>query len=143
MWRLWRPLEVKTMKAMREWGRNALVAAALLGMVTRAGVPQQTTTAPSTTTSPSQNPHDPFNTQAQDEKDRVDMPKDMQQRLLEARQTERQKKIVEDTDKLLALAQALHRDVAKTDKNILSLDVIKRADDIEKLAHSVKEHMKG
>lgn len=127
------------MKAMRAWGCKALVAAALLGMVTRAGVPQQTTPPPS----PAATAHDPFGTQAQEEKDRLDMPKDMQQRLVEARQTERQKRIVEDTDKLLALAQALHRDVAKTDKNILSLDVIKRADDIEKLAHSVKEHMKG
>ncbi len=130
------------MKAMREWGCKALVTAALLGMAVRAGVPQQTT-VPSAATNPSATAHDPFGTKADEEKDRMDLPKDIQQRLQEARQTERQKRIVEDTDKLLALAQALHQDVAKTDKNILSLDVIKRADDIEKLAHSVKEHMKG
>jgi hypothetical protein len=41
------------------------------------------------------------------------------------------------------LANQLHSDVAKSDKDILSLDVIRRADEIEKLAHAVKEHMKG
>ncbi len=60
-----------------------------------------------------------------------------------ARNEERQKRLVADTDKLLALATQLHDDVGKTDKNILSLDVVKRAEEIEKLAHSVRERMKG
>jgi hypothetical protein len=58
------------------------------------------------------------------------------------RNDERQKRLVEDTDKLLALATALHADVAKTDKNVLSIDVIKRADEIERLAHAVKDRMR-
>jgi hypothetical protein len=60
-----------------------------------------------------------------------------------ARSTERQKKLVADTEKLLALATELKTDVDKTNQNILSMDVIKKADEIEKLAHSVKERMKG
>jgi hypothetical protein len=60
-----------------------------------------------------------------------------------ARSTDRQKKLVADTDKLLALATELKTDVDKTNQNILSVDVIKKADEIEKLAHSVKERMKG
>jgi hypothetical protein len=60
-----------------------------------------------------------------------------------SRNIERQKKIVEDTAKLLSLATELKGDVDKSDKNTLSLDVIKKADEIEKLAHSVKEKMKG
>jgi hypothetical protein len=56
---------------------------------------------------------------------------------------DRQKQLVADTDKLLQLATELHADVAKTNKNVLSVDVIKRADEIEKLAHSVKMKMKG
>jgi hypothetical protein len=60
-----------------------------------------------------------------------------------ARSTERQKKLVADTDKLLSLATELKTDVDKTNQNILSMDVIKKADEIEKLAHSVKERMKG
>ena len=59
------------------------------------------------------------------------------------RQDERQKRLVSDSDKLLALATQLHDEVGKTDKNILSVDVIRRADEIEKLARSVKERMKG
>jgi hypothetical protein len=61
----------------------------------------------------------------------------------QARSTERQKRLVADTDKLLALATDLKQQVDKTNKNILSVDVIKKADEIEKLAHSVKERMKG
>jgi hypothetical protein len=61
----------------------------------------------------------------------------------DARSTERQKRLVADTDKLLALATDLKQQVDKTNKNILSVDVIKKAEEIEKLAHSVKERMKG
>jgi len=60
-----------------------------------------------------------------------------------SRNADRQKRLVADTDKLLSLATELKQDVDKTDKNTLSVDVVKRADEIEKLAHSVKERMKG
>jgi len=48
-----------------------------------------------------------------------------------------------DTDKLLKLSQELKESVDKSDENVLSVDVIKKADEIEKLAKSVKEKMKG
>ena len=60
-----------------------------------------------------------------------------------ARSVDRQKRLVADTDKLLALATDLKQQVDKTNPNILSVDVIKKAEEIEKLAHSVKERMKG
>jgi hypothetical protein len=60
-----------------------------------------------------------------------------------ARSVDRQKRLVADTDKLLALATDLKQQVDKTNQNILSVDVIKKAEEIEKLAHSVKERMKG
>jgi hypothetical protein len=59
------------------------------------------------------------------------------------RVAERQKRLVEDTDKLLELSTALKEQVGDLNKNILSLDMIKKADQIEKLAHSVKERIKG
>ncbi len=59
------------------------------------------------------------------------------------RNSDRQKRLVEDTDKLLALATDLKAQVDKSTKDTLSVDVIKKADEIEKLAHSVKERMKG
>jgi hypothetical protein len=59
------------------------------------------------------------------------------------RNTDRQKRLVADTDKLLSLVTDLKAQVDKSTKDTLSLDVIKKADEIEKLAHSVKERMKG
>jgi hypothetical protein len=59
------------------------------------------------------------------------------------RNTDRQKRLVADTDKLLALATDLKEQVDKSTKDTLSVEVIKKADEIEKLAHSVKERMKG
>ncbi len=48
-----------------------------------------------------------------------------------------------DTAQLLQLATELKQYVDKTDENMLSVDVIKKAEAIEKLAHSIKENMKG
>jgi hypothetical protein len=48
-----------------------------------------------------------------------------------------------DTDKLLKLAVELKASVDKSNENLLSVDVIKKAEEIEKLAHSVKDKMKG
>ena len=48
-----------------------------------------------------------------------------------------------DTDKLLKLSVELKQYVDKSDENVLSLDVIKKAEEIEKLAKSVKDKMKG
>lgn len=59
------------------------------------------------------------------------------------RVAERQKQLVADTDKLLSLTTALKEQVNESDKNILSLDMIRKAEEIEKLAHSLKERMKG
>lgn len=56
---------------------------------------------------------------------------------------ERQLQLKRDTDKLLQLSTELKQYVDKTNPNVLSLDVIKKADEIEKLARSVKDKMKG
>ena len=56
---------------------------------------------------------------------------------------ERNAALKTDTEKLLKLAVELKAYVDKANENVLSLDVIKKADEIEKLAHSVKEKMKG
>ena len=54
----------------------------------------------------------------------------------------RQQNLKKDTDKLLELATQLKQYVDKTNENTLSLEVIRKAEEIEKLAHSVKEKMK-
>lgn len=54
----------------------------------------------------------------------------------------RQAQIVADTNKLYQLAQELQAEVAKSNKNTLSLAVVKKAAEVEKLAKSLKERMK-
>lgn len=61
----------------------------------------------------------------------------------ERRNTQRQQDIVNDTAKLLTLAQQLKAEVDKSSKDQLSISVVKKAEEIEKLAKSVKEKMKG
>jgi hypothetical protein len=56
---------------------------------------------------------------------------------------ERQEQLKKDTDSLLKLATELKVYVDQTNENILSLDVIKKAEQIEKLARSVKEKMRA
>lgn len=56
---------------------------------------------------------------------------------------QRQEKIKQDTDKLLKLATELKEYVDKSNQNILSLEVVNKAEEIEKLAHSVKDKMKN
>ncbi len=66
----------------------------------------------------------------------------MQQELISRAIVERQAKLKQDTEKLLALAAELKQHVDKTGPNILSLEVIKKAQEIEKLAKSVREKMR-
>ena len=65
--------------------------------------------------------------------------KDMEKRANEQRQTD----LKRDTDRLVKLSTELKEYVDKSNSNILSLDVIKKADEIERLAHSVKTRMRG
>ena len=60
----------------------------------------------------------------------------------EAAPADRKKQIAEDSAKLLKLATALKTEVDKTTLDTLSLTVIRKADEIEKLAHSIREKMK-
>jgi hypothetical protein len=69
---------------------------------------------------------------------------DQQKRDMVKKQNElRQQEIKKDTDQLLELATELKQYVDKTNENIISLDVIKKAEQIEKLAKTVKDKMKG
>jgi hypothetical protein len=59
-----------------------------------------------------------------------------------AGESDRKKQIADESTELLTMALALKAEVDKTTKDTLSLNVIKKADQIEKLAKSVKEKMK-
>jgi hypothetical protein len=60
-----------------------------------------------------------------------------------ARNKERQQSLQKDTTQLLQLATELKQYVDKSNENTLSLDVIKKAEEIEKLAHRVKDKMRS
>ena len=55
----------------------------------------------------------------------------------------RQAQLVADTNKLLELSQELKAEVSKSSKDTLSLAVVKKAAEVEKLAKSLKERMRN
>lgn len=67
----------------------------------------------------------------------------MQAERLKAVNDDRHKKLVSDVDKLISLTNELKTDVDKTNKDELSLDVMRKAQEIEKLAHDVQSRMKN
>jgi len=60
-----------------------------------------------------------------------------------APQTPQQKQLADDTAKLLTLANELKAELDKSTKDTLSLSVIKKAEQVEKLAHKVRDEMKA
>ena len=137
------------MKILAGWTRIVGVSALFVSLCVGVAVPQK----PGTGQVPGQvpgavnpQPSDPFGQNPTGKAAPQDQPSpfgSLDEKQAKLRNEDRQKRLVEDTNKLLQLATELHNDVGKTDQHILSLDVVKRADEIEKLAHSVKERMKG
>jgi hypothetical protein len=66
------------------------------------------------------------------------MQRDMEKKANEQRQAE----LKRDTEKLVRLSTELKDYVDKTDQNVLSVEVVKKAEEIEHLAHSVKTKMR-
>jgi hypothetical protein len=58
-------------------------------------------------------------------------------------QTPQQKQLADDTAKLLTLANELKKEMDKSSKDTLSLSVIKKAQEVEKLARKVQDEMKA
>lgn len=88
---------------------------------------------------PMQTPDPQFGRERQKDPTEEKMEREREKALNKQRQTNLQK----DTDHLLQLATELKQYVDKTNEHTLSLEVIKKADEIEKLAKSVKEKMRG
>ena len=68
--------------------------------------------------------------------------KEMQDRMTREANKKRQQDIRDDTDKLFQLATELKAAVDKSNENLLSLEVVRKVDEVEKLAKKVKEKMK-
>jgi len=56
---------------------------------------------------------------------------------------QRQEDLKKDTDKLYQLATELKNEVDKTNENVLSVEVIRKTDEIEKLTKEIRKKMKN
>ena len=68
---------------------------------------------------------------------------EMQKRVSKERNQQRFAKIKKDTDQLLELATQLKKSVDEANDQTLSLEVIRKAEHIEKLAKQVRQKMVG
>jgi hypothetical protein len=73
----------------------------------------------------------------------MNIPPEMQREMNKRLNKERQEALKKDTDKLFQLATELKQSVDKSNENVMSVDVIRKAEEIEKLAKQVKDKMKG
>jgi len=71
------------------------------------------------------------------------LPPEVQKDMEKRANAQRQAELKRDTDRLFKLSTELKDYVDKTNENVLSLEVIKKAEEIEKLAHSVRTKMRG
>jgi len=103
---------------------------------TQQPIPGPTTQIPTSQipggSAPSGFPHEPDPLLAHQQEVRTRMAED-----------ERHKRMVSDADKLLELATELKTDVDKSTRNETSVSALKKADEIERLAHDVKERLKN
>jgi hypothetical protein len=118
--------------------RPARIAMGVFAVVAMLAVAQQ---------APNRNPDKPYiNPAANPVPDKNDQMAMQQQHMkaasYEAANTERRKQITDDAARLLQLATELKKEVDKTDKDTLSVNVIRKAEMIEKLAKGVKQKMK-
>ena len=74
--------------------------------------------------------------------ERTEMQRDIEDRQRKEENKKRQEEIKTDTQKLFQLATELKDAVDKSNEHTLSLDVIKKAEEVEKLAKKVREKMK-
>lgn len=122
----------------RRWIRGGIGLAALATFMAVAQPPQQ---------SPSLNPDKPYLSpeanRLPDKNDQMQLNSDQAKKQhFETANAERKRQIADDTAKLLELATQLKTEVDKTSKDTLSINVIRKAESIEKLAKGVKEKMK-
>ena len=85
----------------------------------------------------------PLSRQTQPKDDPDAFPDRMQKDMAKKANEQRQAELKRDTERLLRLSTELKDYVDKTNEHVLSLEVLKKAEEIEKLAHSVKTKMKG
>lgn len=120
----------------------SVLAALLLFVSLVCAQSRNPTPIPTNESAPPPPPVDPqFTSRRNQQRDPIEvrMEKDREKAL----QKERFENLKKDTDKLLKLANELKENVDKASKDTLSLEVIRKTEEIEKLAKSVREKMRS
>jgi len=81
-------------------------------------------------------------TQLEPRREQSQLEREMEDRRQKELNKQRQEEIRKDTQKLFQLATELKDAVDKSNEHVLSLDVVRKAEEVEKLAKKVKEKMK-
>ncbi len=81
--------------------------------------------------------------QSQQNEEHAESDRDIQQRNRLLQQKQRFEEMQRDSKKLLELATQLKKYVDESGEHVLSMDVVRKAEEIEKLARRVKDHMRG
>jgi hypothetical protein len=122
---------------LRSWLLGGL---AILAFASPSVIAQQP--APSSATSTEAKPASVDTTPANTTPDAAP-PESLTQRRADAAMQGRKNQLAVDTAKLLQLANELKAEMDKSSKDTLSLSVIKKADEVEKLARKVRAEMKA
>lgn len=127
--------------------RGAMLSAAVLVVVSGAGLPTGRGVVQAQKSGQGRNPPylQPGNQLPVDQPATVNDPlhAKMEDERVKAVNDDRRKKLAADVDRLVTLTGELKTDVDKTNKDELSVEVIKKAQEIEKLAHDVQSRMKN
>ena len=86
---------------------------------------------------------EPLSDPAADANRRVVVDDSAEVRQAEMLRVQRQKQLISDSDKLLKLATDLKQQIDSTPAETLSADSVKKAAEIEKLAHSLRQRLKN
>jgi hypothetical protein len=119
--------------------RTLVCAMALASISAAVGIAQEPApNTPSPTPAPVTDAQTPLQPQSPDTTPAATLAQRRQDALLQ----ERKNQLTVDTAKLLQLANELKAEMDKSSKDTLSLAVMKKAEQVEKLAHQVRQEMK-
>jgi len=144
----WNNIRIAAPIGAAGWMRGARIAACLLAM-SATSVPcdfgQTQAPSPSTTNSaqPKQSIINPAANRPPDKNDQMQMrERNAKKANFEAANEERKRQLTDDSAALLELSNELKTELNESTKDTLSVDVVRKADEIARLAHNVQVKMK-
>lgn len=126
------------------WGRRVRLVTCLLAMAAAsASCDFSQSSGLTNQAQPKQSIHDPAASPVPDANAQMQMQAQHSRKAgYEAANTERKRQLTDDSAALLELSNQLKAEIDKSSKDTLSVDVVRKADEIAKLAHNVQVKMK-